>query len=151
MLQGFANIINIKIRQMLNLEKLSERYQGQLGDIQWGAKQWYVIESDEPIMLNRTSSKFICNEEGLAEEFRWISDDSLESTKKTYRLPLSAYYPHPWYPNKEIKAFMTVSRVPGHDIGDDIEIFANCLISNSLTLTVQECLQMPEFFMPVYK
>lgn len=135
---------------MLNVEKLSERYQGQLGDIQWGAKQLYVIESDEPVSLNRTRAKFITNDEGLAEEFSWIGDSN-KTAKKTYRLPLSEYYPHPWYPHKEIKAFMTVSRVPGHDIGDDIEIFANCLISNSLTLTVQECLQMPEFFMPVYK
>ena len=151
MLQGFKIINNIKIRQMLNVEKLSERYQGQLGDIQWGAKQWYVIESDEPVMLNRTRAKFITNDEGLAEEFRWIGDDSLETSKKTYRLPLSAYYPHPWYPNKEIVSFEIVRLLPGHDIGDYIEIFANCLISNSLTLTVQECLQMPEFFMPVYK
>lgn len=135
---------------MLNLEKLSERYQGRLVYIQWDAKSFYVANSDVPVSLNRTDSKFICNEEGLVEEFSWL-DNELETAKKTYRLPLSGYYPWPWYPNKEIVSFEIVRLLPGHDIGDRLEIFANCLISNSLTLNVQECLLLPEFFMPVYK
>ena len=86
-----------------------------------------------------------------------------DSIKRWWGKTLDQYYPHPWYPEKEIIAFELIADLPYNRKGVFIEVVCagDChhgelgwieLTSKdgSYDFTVTECLDLPEYFKPLY-
>ena len=172
---------------MLNLKELSERYKDVgLGYIHFGGHYYYEINSDVPLSLNSFGGKegFVLNDKGevqlydtsdkvlvkrhyyLTEELNdedevnyetehfWDEDESRIWWGKT----LDKYYPHPWYPKKEIIAFELIGNLPFNRKGVIEKVVGegeNSWIEltspeGAYDFTVSDCLQCPEFFKPLY-
>lgn len=156
-----------------------------LGYIRFGGKSFYKIESDEPLQLNSYggSDGFVLNdndqvmiinnddkqykyfydgneiskEEFMSDKYS-IDDDKLTADiiyDKCYDETLDKYYPHPWYPNKNILEFEVVNIIPFAKKGDRFKVSDNVIdIRNensiSFSISVEDCLNTPEFFKPLY-
>lgn len=68
---------------MTSLQQIIDRYKDILprytssvmGYLMWGARQYYAINSDEPLLINsQYGVEFITNKEGLVEEYSIIED-----------------------------------------------------------------------------
>lgn len=162
---------------MIDLKKLSERYKDVgLGYISFGSRPYYEINSDIPLSLNSFGGKngFILNNKGEVELFD-ISDkvfvkrhyfltedwndevdykteyywDETESNK-WWGKTLDNYYPHPWYPNKKITHFQLVNNIPFFRKGEKFAVNMDEIDCNGIKYSVEDCLENPEFFMPLY-
>lgn len=100
----------------------------------------------------------------VSEEDYWrleddgVSDDDLtlksEGCKKYWGLTLDNYFPHPWYPEKEIISFEIINNLPYFDEGGIYEVEGNLIRSDEdfeLAYFTWQCLEHPEFFKPIYK
>jgi hypothetical protein len=96
------------------------------------------------------------------ELVEYFNDDDLEDeflrmehggTRKWWGKTLDNYYPHPWYPGKEIIAFEIVNNLPFSRKGKIIELSGDGGISLNETVgySILNCLSNPEFFKPIYK
>ena len=172
---------------MLNLKELSERYKDVgLGYISFGGKSFYEINSDIPLSLNSFGGKegFVLNDKGEVELFDtsdkvlvkrhyYLNEDwhhyeeveyktehfwDEEEPNKWWGKTLDNYYPHPWYPEKEIIAFELIGNLPFNRKGVIEQVVGegeNSWIELSspdgaYDFTVSDCLQCPEFFKPSY-
>lgn len=166
---------------MKNLKQLSEKYNNNLGQLLWGGKDYYRINSDVPISLNSFGGAqgFVLNEEGQVEEFdlnnkvlvkrHYYSDEDWEypTEEETeyywdetepsmwWGLTLDDYYPWPWYPEKQIKGFIVIKHIPLFDLHEYCEVKDDYLIRSKeefeIAYTIDECLKYPEFFKPIYE
>lgn len=180
---------------MLNIEEISKRYKC-LGEIRWGNKNYYEINSDEPLSLNSYGGDdgWLLNDKGEVEIYELIEapwqyflkdkeitreeyEDILEeinydyekeaeiglrtenfNVKQYWGKTLDNYYPHPWYPNRAIKGFEIVNNLPGAKKGVFIELnninnmwIEIHLCGDILQYSIEDCLDNPEFFKPIYK
>lgn len=170
---------------MKNLKEISEKYKDVgLGYINWGGKKYYEINSNTPLSLNSYGGVkgFILNDEGEVELYdisekvlikrHYYSDEEWEnevdyetehfydetSSKKWWGKTLDNYYPHPYYPEKEIVAFEIMQNLPFNNIGIIEQVVGegeNSWIElespdGAYDFTVSDCLQAPEFFKPIY-
>ncbi len=170
---------------MKNLKELTEKYPKGLGQLRWGGKQFYEVNSDIPLSLNSYGGEkgFVLNDKGEVEIFdlneevfvkrRYYLDDWLETEveyeteyfwdekepKTWWGLTLENYYPHPYYPEKEIIAFDVVRDLPFNLAGTVETVVGECPNSwielespdGAYDFTVSDCLLCPEFFRPIYK
>jgi hypothetical protein len=169
---------------MINLKQLSERYKDVgLGHISFGGKSYYEIDSDTPLRLNSYSGKdgFVLNELGEVElcdlndnrfvKRRYFLDENWDyevdyetehfwdETKPNMRWgkTLDNYYPHPWFPDKEIVAFEVINNLPFNRKGTIEKVVGGLdgwieleSPDGAYDFTVVDCLQCPEFFKPIY-
>lgn len=143
---------------MKNLLELWEKYKDKpngFGYLGWGTKYFYEINSNEPLNLNRYGGNggFILNKKGEVEISKILG--SIKCWGKT----LDNYYPHPWYPEKNIVAIEIVRDIPFASTGMNYEIFDEDIAKDWRGMircgytdySVEDCLQYPEFFKPVYE
>lgn len=183
---------------MNNFQEIINRYSGKIkrnsvtGYLAWGGKNFYEINSQKELCLNRDYESFILNEKGEVEiyeiidrenglgmtcyrdpeftipiTYEEIDDEGLEyeegyfrnyeeGIKKYWGKTLDHYYPHPWYPNKEIKGFEILRELPEVFIGEIIELSYNFYdglfikISQNIIYSLEKCLKFCEFFRPIY-
>lgn len=164
---------------MKNLKQLCDKY-GYMGALQWGGKPYHEINSDIPLYLNSYSAPkgFILNENEEVEVYcmqekilvkrHYYSDEEWETEvnfetehfwdemgyKTWWGKTLDNYYPHPWYPEKEIIAFEVIRNLPYFTVGKTYEVVDDAIQSNEdfeLNYWVWQCLEYPEFFKPLYK
>jgi hypothetical protein len=80
-----------------------------------------------------------------------------EYTNRTYNNKLEDYYPHPWYPDKEIESFECIRMSVYWTKGIRYEVFVEndgYLIEgddHETRVWLSEALDFPEFFKPIYK
>jgi hypothetical protein len=190
---------------MLHLQGLIDRYKDHLprysgsvmGYLAWGGKQYYAINSEEPLSLNSSYGVEFITKDGLVEEFTINEDvpsilyyldeahtqqadwdtwydkfgqnddnnerytkytvDNPERVSHKYRYTLEQLYPHPWFPEKEIEAFEVIHIMPYAVVGQTYPIHGEnsrlgkyALIGLN-TYYLDELLNYPEFFKPIYK
>src|SRR6187402_2726164 len=97
----------------------------------------------------------------IEDEIKWCSEKEEElqleivhdNCRKWRGLTLDNYYPHPYYPEKEVKAFEVIRETPYLEMGEIYEVFCDDLYTpdyDGIKYSVDDCLQYPEFFRPVY-
>lgn len=84
--------------------------------------------------------------------------DNPAYTIRTYRAKPEEYYPHPWYPDKQIIEFECIRMAPYWTYGKKYEVESwftgDAFIQaddNETRLWVWEALEYPEFFKPIYE
>lgn len=181
---------------MINIVELENRYKGIQYSVYHTGKGVYLINSDEPISLNRCNG-YVLNELGLVEEYKFVDNEQssywardkagemkvsdaeyLEQFRKgnhvwcdslhivdnpaktiyTYRAKPEDYYPHTWYPDRKIIEFECIRIAPMWMYGKRYEVFTDSdgseLIEgddNETRLWIDEVLNYPEFFKPIYE
>jgi len=173
---------------MLNLKELSERYKDVgLGYIHFGGKSYYEVNSDVPLSLNSFGGKggFVLSVKGEVQLFdasdrvlvkrhyylteEWNDEDEVDyetehfwdetTSNRWWGKTLDDYFPHPWYPEKEIISFELIGNLPFNRKGVIEQVVGegeNSWIEltspdGAYDFTVSDCLQCPEFFRPLYK
>lgn len=166
---------------MKNLKQLSEKYNNNLGQLLWGGKDYYRINSDVPVSLNSFGGAqgFVLNEKGEVEEYDinnrvvvkrhyFLDEDFISDSEdpteyfwdetepsKWWGLTLDNYYPWPWYPEREIKGFTIIRNLPLFELSQYIELDEEGILRSSedweLSYTTEQCLNYPEFFIPIYE
>jgi len=173
---------------MLNLKELVKRYKDVgLGYISFGGKSYYEVNSDTPLSFNSFGGKsgFRLNDKGEVQLFDvsdkvlvkrhyylnegWNDNEEVEyktehfwdetTSNKWWGNTLDKYYPHPWYPQKEIKSFEVINNLPFNRKGTIEQVIGegnNSWIElespeGAYDFTVEDCLKCPEFFKPLYK
>lgn len=82
---------------------------------------------------------------GLDEDkYEKFAEENPNRARLTYRFPLTEYYPHPWYPEREITGFEVIRILPFYKLGEFITY-------QSYEYTQADMLNHPEFFKPHYK
>lgn len=139
---------------MKNLQQLVERYANKsngLGSISWGGKSFYETNSDVPLSLNSSFYGFILNDKQEVE----LYDLNRQEIYKWWGKTLDNYYPWPWYPEKEIKAFEVIRDFPLFSLGDILEVDEEGLVRSTqdweMAYWVDQCLDFPEWFKPIYE
>lgn len=104
---------------------------------------------------------FYKGQEISEEEFNRLdgggaSSDDLELktdfSKKWWGLTLDQYYPHPYYPEKKIKAFRVINNIPFLEEGEVYELFCGEIkVRYDIVYSEDDCLNYPEFFKPIYE
>jgi len=163
---------------MLNLKELSERYKDVgLGYIRFGGKSYYEINSDIPLSLNSFGGKegFVLNDKGEVELFdisdkkllkrhyysdeNWNNEVDYETeeywdemtSSKWWGKTLDNYYPHPWFPDRKIVAFKLINDIPFFRKGKIFNMYCGDIECNyGVKYSEDDCLQLPEFFKPIY-
>lgn len=134
-----------------------------------GGSDGYILNSDGEVEIFKISDdrsydiyykgKKITSEEYDNMELDEVIDDIKivdNSTIKYFDETLDKYYPHPWYPEKEIVSFQVVNISPFLKKDQILNIENGTInIQNdsneiSYTITVEDCLKSPEFFKPLY-
>lgn len=135
---------------------LNEKHEVELFELGESYLDWYV-EDDEGIkhFISDEQCNVIFAEMGYPDEYvLGIDADVQSSTKKWWGKTLDNYYPHPWYPEKEIVAFEVIRMLPFFTVGDVIEMDEYRVIRSEIDLEcfydIYDCLKYPEFFKPVY-
>lgn len=143
-----------------------------------GTKGFILNDNNEVELFEFINQDYICRLKGIEitkEEFsslvEYFNDDELEDeylsfestngSRKWWGKTLDNYYPHPWFPSKEIVAFELVNNLPfnrkgviekvigaTNDEGGWIELNT---VDGSYDFTVSDCLNSPEFFKPIYQ
>ena len=119
----------------------------------WGTKIYYEKESYNYVNLNSTSDGLIINDKGNVECFI-VGDEYKNGSVKWWGKKLEEYYPHPWFPDKEIASFIVVRILPNFELKQEYEVEEDGKIyshNRKTSYTVEDCLEYPEFFEPIYK
>jgi len=68
---------------------------------------------------------------------------------------LENYYPYPYYPDKQIKGFTIMKEIPLFELFEYCDLDEDDLIRSTddyeIAYTKEQCLNLPEFFKPIYK
>jgi len=74
------------------------------------------------------------------------------STILEWGLTLDNYYPYPWYPEREITAFELMMDIPFHRKGIILNVSeTGMLIDAVYNFSLALCLELAEYFKPIYK
>jgi hypothetical protein len=124
------------------------------------ANNWSV-DSEGIILLTEDQVEAQLKIMGTDKWLDWV--DSLyrikneDYTIRTYNNKLEDYYPHPWYPDKEIESFECIRMSVYWTVGTRYDVFVEndgYLIEgddHETRLWLSEALDFPEFFKPIYK
>lgn len=74
------------------------------------------------------------------------------NVRKWWGKTLENYYPHPYYPEKEVVGFEVISILPYFPKGFyEVEFdFIKSGVDDTLAYYTSQCLEYPEFFKPIY-
>ncbi len=141
---------------------LNSTFEGFILNKEGFAEEYEILENEESLLY--FSDKELTNQISWEEFYNLFGDnDEIYSnqvisnpnrTKYTRELSLSEYYPHPWFPEKEIISFKCIRIVPFWELNKEYELDEEGLITSEDEETKMweyECLQYPEFFEPIYK
>ena len=86
-----------------------------------------------------------------SEMYDDISFEIVSENKKWWGKTLDNYYPHPWFPDRKIIAFELVNDIPFFRKGKVFNLFCGDIECDyGVKYSEDDCLQLPEFFKPVY-
>ena len=116
-------------------------------------------------LLDREDYTYTLNGEEISEETYYSmlenEDEIHDGLEQVYSnfwwgKTIDQYYLWPYFPDKEIKAFECVRKIPYFNVGDvyeldeDNEIHDN-RVGSFVYYSLSECLEHPEFFKPIYE
>lgn len=133
----------------------------------YGGTMGFVLNDKEEVELFNLSEKVLVKRHYYLTE-DWNDEDEVEyeteyywdetEPKKWWGKTLDNYYPHPWYPERKIVAFQLINNVPLHNEGTVFkvkqEIYPYIIvttISGEIYYQLEDCLNCPEFFKPIYE
>lgn len=134
---------------MKSIKDIIERYKDQvpsywsvIGFLNWGGKNWFEINSNDPVNLNSTSKEFIKNKKGQIETYYYVERVSGRTiTVKEWGKTLDQYYPHPYFPDQKPAWIETIRILPGKPIGSILKVTKG---------NIALCMEYPEFYKPIY-
>ena len=115
-------------------------------------------------LLDREDYTYTLNGKEISEDkyYLLLEDedgipDGLEQiySKFWWGKTIDQYYSWPYFPDKEVKAFECVRKIPYFNVGEVYEVEYDGLIrsdeDSELAYWVYQCLEHPEFFKPIYE